>query len=358
MADKLGVAVIGCGYWGVNYVRLFHELPDANLIAVCEMDASRRDQIANRFPEARLCASLDEICALEGIDAVVVATPATTHYEVARQCLEAGKHVLVEKPLATTSREVEALHQLAEARHLKLMVGHIFQYNAGVQLVRQTIQEGHIGRIYYLDSQRTNLGPFRSDVNVIWDLATHDVSIFNHLLQSSPEWVSAVGSRVLRENCCEDVAFLVLSYPGNILGHIHVSWANPNKEREISVIGSEGRIVFNDLNTLEPVRIFEKSVSMVKNEPSSFGEYKFAIRDGAIISPKVPISEPLRNQCLHFIECIQHDLTPITDALSGLHVVRVMEAADRSIELNGMPVALNYERENGDQPVLESSSIR
>ncbi len=148
-------------------------------------------------------------------------------------------------------------------------------------------------------------------------------------------------SRVLRENCCEDVAFLVLSYPGNILGHIHVSWANPNKEREISVIGSEGRIVFNDLNTLEPVRIFEKSVSMVKNEPSSFGEYKFAIRDGAIISPKVEVSEPLKNQCRHFLECVARGERPLTDAESGLQVVRVMAAANASLKQGGAQVPLD-----------------
>jgi predicted dehydrogenase len=338
MNEKLGVAVIGCGYWGVNYVRVFEELLESRVVVGCDARAERLKEIGRRFPSVALTTDLEEALQLPGVDAVIICTPATSHYEVARRCLAARKHILVEKPITTDPIEAEKLIVLAESKGLTLMVGHTFLYNAGIKRVKGYIEQAEVGQIYYLDARRTNLGPIRRDVNALWDLASHDVSIFNYLLDSVPEWVSAVGSKILN-HCCEDVGFVSMGYPSGIIGHIHVSWANPNKVREVAVIGSNKRIVFDDLNTLERVRVYEKGVSLLSPEAASYGEY-YQLRDGDIISPRVEVSEPLKNQCKHFIECVNHNYPPFSDGRAGLDVVRVMAAVDRSIEQNGVPVAV------------------
>jgi predicted dehydrogenase len=248
---------------------------------------------------------------------------------------------LVEKPITTQVAQAEELIALSESKAVTLMVGHTFLYNAGVRKVKSYIEEAKLGRIYYVYARRTNLGPIRKDVNALWDLASHDVSIFNYLLDGVPEWVSAVGIKALR-NCREDVGFISLGYPDGIVGHIHVSWADPNKVREVVVVGSERRIVFNDLNTFEKVRVFEKGVSPTPAEASSYGEYHLLMRDGDIVSPKVEASEPLKNQARHFIDCIAQGGCPLTSGRDGLAVVRVMEAVDRSLECRGAPVEVAY----------------
>jgi predicted dehydrogenase len=247
--------------------------------------------------------------------------------------------VLVEKPITTSSEEADDLAAMAESRGLVLMVGHTFVFNGGIKRIREYIEQGEIGRIYYLYASRTNLGPIRRDVNALWDLAPHDISIFNFLLGSVPEWVSAVGLRVLR-NCREDVGFITLGYPGGVIGHIHVSWADPNKVRELVVVGSNRRVAFDDMDPQEPVRIFEKSVTSSEGEPSSYGEYQFLMRDGDIISPRIESSEPLKNQARHFLECVADGKRPISNASVGRDVVRIMEAIDRSVALNGAPVTI------------------
>jgi predicted dehydrogenase len=274
---------------------------------------------------------------LDGVDAVVVCTEATTHYAVTRRCLAAGKHVLVEKPLTTTVADAEALISLAESKGVTLMVGHTFLYNAGISKIKACIDQAEVGRVYYLYARRTNLGPIRQDVNALWDLAPHDVSIFSYLLDSVPEWVSAVGAKVLR-NSREDVGFISLGYRDGIIGHIHVSWADPNKVREVVVVGSDKRVVFNDLSALERVRVFEKGVTPAPAEAVSYGEYHFLMRDGDIISPRIQVSEPLKNQSSHFLECVIGGSCPFTDGQDGLAVVQVMAAVDRSLERRGAPV--------------------
>ncbi len=338
-SGALGIVIVGCGYWGINYVRVFHELSGARVVAICDPREERLREVGARFPEATLTTRLEEALQLEGIDAAVVCTGATTHYEVARRCLEAGKHVLVEKPVATTVAHAEALAQLAKQQDVTLMVGHTFLYNSGVQKVKEYIDRADIGCIRYLYARRTNLGPIRQDVNAIWDLAPHDVSIFNHLLGCEPQWVSAVGIRALG-NHREDVGFISLGYPNKIVGNIHVSWADPNKVRELVVVGSEKRIAFDDTNVLEQIRVFEKGVTPQQAEPSSYGEYHFLMRDGDIVSPKVEVSEPLKNQCNHFLECVAQGTKPRTDGYAGLSVVRVMTAIDESVRKNGAPVAV------------------
>jgi predicted dehydrogenase len=337
--EKLGIAILGCGYWGINYVRVFNELPQSRVVAICDLDSRRLQEVGSRFPGVVLTTSLEEVLRMDEVKAVVIATQASTHHLIAGRCLAAGKHLLIEKPITTTSAEAVNLIDLAKANGVTLMVGHTFIYNSGVQKVKDYINRWQHGQIYYLYAQRTNLGPIRRDVNALWDLAPHDISIFNYLLDDVPEWASAVGVKALG-NEREDVGFISLGYKNGIVGHIHVSWADPNKVRQVVVVGNDKRIVFNDLDTLERVRVYEKGVMAAETEATSYGEYHFLMRDGDVISPKVEVSEPLKNQCNHFLECVANHRRPTTDGQAGLEVVRVMAAIDRSLENKGVPVAV------------------
>lgn len=343
MSKTLNFAIIGCGYWGVNYVRTLSDLPETGVLVVCDKDEARLQQIGERFPKVELCTDYREVLADNRIDAVIVSTTATHHFDITRDALESGRPVLVEKPLTTTAVEAERLVEIADQRELQLMVGHVFLFNPGVEKVRTYIQSGDIGEVYYLYSRRTNLGPIRHDVNAVWDLAPHDVAIFNYLLGEAPEWVSGVSARVLR-NGREDVGFLVLGYSDNRLGHIHVSWADPNKVRELVVVGSNQRIAFDDLNPQEMVRVYEKGVAAAAVETDGFVDYRLSVRDGDIISPHINVSEPLKNQVRHFIDCVINNQQPITDGQNGLDVVRALEAANYSASHNGIPVDLTAAR--------------
>jgi predicted dehydrogenase len=337
---RTGVAILGCGYWGMNYVRVFAELADARVLVVCDERQVRLDEAARRFPGVSMTTDVREALATPGVEAAIVCTEARKHHELASLALGRGKHVLVEKPLTTNVGDANELVALAENQGLLLLVGHTFVYNPGVRKVKEYLAASELGDVYYLYSRRTNLGPIRSDVDAIWDLAPHDIAIFNFLLEAEPEWVSAVAAKVLG-NAQEDVGFISLGYPNSIVGHIHVSWAEPNKVREVVVVGSDKRIVFNDLDALERVRVFNKGVKSVRNEePTSFGEYHLLLRDGDINSPSVAVTEPLKQQCGHFLHCIRRGEAPLTDGRRGREVVQVMEAIERSIELSGAPVPI------------------
>jgi predicted dehydrogenase len=352
-AKPVGIAVVGCGYWGMNYVRIFNELVDARVVAVCDQSADRLKEVSRRFPGVYLTTQVDDAASQPGVDAVVVCTEATTHFNVTRRLLLAGKHILVEKPLTTIAADSDKLIDLAESNSAILMVGHTFLFNAGVSKVKEYMQKGD-GRVYYLYARRTNLGPIRRDVNALWDLAPHDIAIFNFLLNSTPLWVSAVGGKVLR-NCRDDVGFISLGYPDNVLAHVHVSWADPDKAREVVVVKSDKRIVFNDLNGNEQVRVFEKGVSPVEQEPLNYGEFRFEIRDGDIISPRIEPVEPLKHQCRHFLECVRTGKRPISSGREGRDVVRVLEAVNRSIELKGLQVEVES---NGDYVHANADALK
>jgi len=356
----LGVAIIGCGYWGMNYVRIFNELTDARVLAVCDQSAERLNEVARRFPGVYLTTQIDDAVSQPDVEAVVVCTEASTHFNVTRRLLMAGKHVLVEKPLTTIAADSEKLIDLAESNSAILMVGHTFIFNAGVRKVKEYVQEDS-GRVYYLYARRTNLGPIRRDVNALWDLAPHDIAIFNYLLDGTPQWVSAVGGKVLG-NCRDDVGFISLGYPDNVLAHVHVSWADPDKAREVVVVKSDKRIVFNDLNGIEQVRVFEKGVSPVEHEPLNYGEFRFEIRDGDIISPRIEPVEPLKHQCRHFLECVRTGKRPISSGVEGRDVVRVLEAVNRSIECKGLQVEIenkgDYVHPNVNAVETATSAVR
>lgn len=340
---EIGIAIVGCGYWGVNYIRVFNELPNAKVVVVCDQRVERLQEIKRRFPDVQVTTELDRALEIASVTAVVICTGATTHFAVASCCLAAGKHVLIEKPMATNIEDIKVLSRLADSKQLALMVGHTFLYNAGIRKLKEYITQAEIGQIYYLYARRTNLGPIRQDVNSAWDLAPHDVSIFNYLLDSTPLWVSAVGANVLH-NPQQDVSFVSLGYQNNIIAHIHVSWVEPNKVREVVVVGGNSRIVFDDLNTTERVKIYKKGISAKTTEATNYGEHQLQICDGEIISPPIETSEPLKNQCNHFLESISQGKRPLTDARAGLEVVKVLIAIDRSIEQNGAPVWIEQEK--------------
>jgi predicted dehydrogenase len=335
--ESIGIGIIGCGYWGINYVRVFDELPGCRVLGVCDLNEERLSRVRQRFSHVATHTDLSALLD-EQTEAIVVATPSSTHYTLARQCLLSSKHVLVEKPFVTEGiAEGERLIALAKDRQRTLMVGHTFLYNPSVRVMKEYVDAGDCGEIYYLHATRTNLGPIRKDANALWDLIPHDLSIFGYLLGSQPLWVSAVATRLLR-NSREDVGFVTLAYPNGVLGHIHASWADPDKVREVVLVGSKRRVVFNDLNTRESIRIFEKGISPSETDVDSFGEFRLLIRDGDIISPKVEAGEPLKNQCAHFLECIANGSRPLSDGANGLEVVRTLLAIDESVRRNGAPV--------------------
>jgi predicted dehydrogenase len=339
----------------MNYVRILHELSDARVVAVCDQRAERLQEVGRRYPAVHLTSQVSDAASQPGVDAVVVCTEATSHYNIARRLLSAGKHILVEKPLTTTAVESEELISLADEKSVTLMVGHTFIFNPGIRKMKEYVDRQG-GRVYYVHARRTNLGPIRHDVNALWDLAPHDIAIFNYLLDSTPEWVSAVGGKVLR-NCREDVGFISLSYPGDILGHIHVSWADPDKAREVVVVKGDSRIVFNDLNGAEQVCVYEKGVTTLELEPANYAESRFQIRDGDIISPRIEPSEPLKNECRHFLECVKLGQRPISSGIEGRDVVRVLEAVNRSIQLKGMQVEVESNGHYADTVSIAAGAV-
>lgn len=336
MATVLRVALVGYGYWGPNYARVFGELSDTELVAICEKDPVKLRRAKLRHSRALAHTDIREVLDDKSIEAVIVATPPSTHHELARVFLESGRHVLLEKPMALNVSHCEELGELAEQNGKVLMVGYTFLYNAGIRKMKECIESSEFGQTYYLHSTRTNLGPIRQDVNAVWDLAPHDLCIFNYLLDRQPCWASAVGSRIL-QNGREDVSFITLGYPDGVLANIHVSWADPNKVREVVAVGSRRRVVFDDLRTLEQVRIFEKGVSVGDPAPETFGEFKLTVRDGDIVSPRIEPREPLKEQCNDFVGSILGNRKPLSDALVGTQITRALIAVEASIRENGAP---------------------
>ena len=343
--DQMNLAVIGCGYWGKNYIRLLSQMAEVNLIAICDRDKEQLRKNKTRIlssqsgPRLQLFTDYQKLLDMPDLNGVIIATNPNTHYTLAKDALNAGKHVFLEKPMTLKSETSQLLIDLAKQQNLVLMVGHIFMYNAAVLQIKEYIEKGQLGTVYYLYSKRTNLGPIREDVNALWDLAPHDISIFNYLLGEEPVWVSATATSFLRDNN-QDVGFITLRYPSGKMGHIHVSWADPHKEREIVVVGSNQRVVFNDVSTGEKVRIFEKGVATYRKQYEDYGEFQLSFRDGDIISPNLAMTEPLRSEVEHFIHCINYNTTPRSDGENGLTIVKIMEAVDQSMAENGCPVYL------------------
>jgi predicted dehydrogenase len=336
-----GIAVIGLGYWGPNWVRVIKQLQCATRIVCCDFAKVRRDSIKGPYPEVELIDQVETVLDDPDIEAAIVATPVVTHYDIARRLLTAGKSVLVEKPLAMATSQVSDLMRLARENSRTLMVGHTFEYSAPVLKAAELINSGELGEIFYVSSVRANLGLFQRDINVAWDLATHDVSIILMLLGQMPRTVSCQGQSHYR-NHVEDVALLTLHFPGGVIAFIHVSWLDPNKIRRATIVGSKKMLVYDDTALQEKIRVYDKGVT-VQPYYDTFGDFQLSYRYGDIHIPRVEEPEPLKVECEHFIDCIRTGATPRTDGLNGHRVVSVLEAAEVSLRSGGRPVTINRE---------------
>jgi len=334
MTDAMNVAVIGYGYWGPNLARNFHQLPEARLALVSDLDTARLAEVARLYPATTVTTDYRQALTRPEIAAVAVATPVRSHFAIAQEALLAGKHVLVEKPLALTTAEAEALIALAERQQRTLMVGHTFEYNPAVWKIKELIAAGEIGQVYYAYANRVNLGRVQYDVNALWSIAPHDISILLYLLEVMPLAVSARGATYLSQGV-EDVVFLTLAFPGNVLAHVQASWLDPSKVRRLTIVGSEKMIVYDDVDNEAKVKIYDKGVY---RKGSTYGEFQFRVHSGDIHIPRIDMTEPLRNECAHFVECVRTGQRPRTDGVCGLRVVRVLEAAQRSLEQGGANV--------------------
>jgi predicted dehydrogenase len=333
----INVAVVGLGHWGPNLARNIAVLSEAHLHTLCDLHVDRLEHVGRQYPGAKRQVEFDAVLGDSEVDAVIVATPVCTHFELASAALRAGKHVLVEKPLARTSAQCEELIALSEQNGLTLMVGHVFLYNAAVRWVKEYVDSGELGRVYYIHSQRLNLGIVRQDVNALWNFAPHDLSILHYWLDAEPEQVFAQGYSYIQPGI-EDVVFITLDFPGGVGANVHISWLNPNKVRRMTVVGSHKMIVYDDVSPDAKIAVYDKGVTKKPNNvgPSlgryeTFGEFQLLLRAGDVLIPRLDFVEPLRVECMHFVECIRTEQRPLTDGYDGLRVVRALEAAQRDV---------------------------
>ena len=334
---KVRFGMIGYGYWGPQLARNLDKLPTGELAYIADLSPERRQMAQLERPRARITANVEEVLESD-VDAILIATPIRTHYKLARMALERNKHVFVEKPLTASSAEGLDLLAEAERRERVLMVGHTFMYNPAVEELRRLVQSGELGHIYYVDAIRVNLGLFQPDINVMWDLAPHDLSILEYVLDMSPVRVSAHGGAYVRGSV-HDVIYLALEYPNGLLAHVHVSWLNPSKVRRFTVVGDQRMAVYDDVEATEKVRIFNRGVDSPAHI-SSFGEFQLSYRYGDVVSPYIRWSEPLAVECRHFAEAIMEGTKPRSDAHHAVRIVRIMEAADESLTSDGRYVTI------------------
>ena len=332
----VGVAVVGAGNWGRNLVRAFGSLPQVDLRYICDRSDSVRADMAARYPRAEVTDDPDAPLGDPAVGAVVVAVDAPGHFEMARRCIQAGKHAYVEKPLTLSAGQAEQLVALACRAGVKLMVGHLLEYHPAVAYMKEMIDAGRIGSPLYLYSQRVNLGIIRQAENAWWSLAPHDVSVACYLFGAGPVSVSASGQAYLQQGV-EDVVFATLKFADGRMAHVHVSWLDPHKIRRTTLVGSEKMVVFDDMAAAEKIRVYDKGADV--RHVASYAE-AITLRTGDILIPRISSAEPLAIECRHFIECIEEDRTPRSDGEDGLRVVRVLEAGQESIARGGRLVAL------------------
>jgi len=328
--------VIGYGYWGPNVVRNLDRLDEAEVVAVCDRSAAARKKVAKAYPDVLVTDDPAELISSPEIDAIAVVTPVWTHYELAKAALENGKHVFVEKPFTSNAAQAEELIDLAARKNLKIMVDHTFLFTGAVTKIKQLLRDGALGKLYYYDSTRVNLGLFQHDVNVVWDLAPHDLSIIDHLIQETPEAISATGQTHL--NGHEDVAFITLYFPDKVIAHINVNWLSPVKVRTTLIGGEKKMLVWNDLEADEKIKIYDKGVNITSRE----GLYNLLVnyRSGDMWAPQIEQVEALTRELAYFVACIAKDETPVNNGESGLRVVKMLEAANASISKRGELVYL------------------
>lgn len=337
MKARINVGVVGCGYWGPNLIRNFSSLPDCRLVAICDLDIQRLNHLKMLYPQVEVYTAFQEFLSRPDLDAVAVATSATTHFMMAKETLLAGKHVFIEKPMATSSAECDELVELANERALTLMVGHTYLYSAPVRRIRDIIKSGDIGEIRYINARRLNLGLFQRNINVTWDLAPHDISIILYITGLLPTSVNCQGNSHVTKGV-EDVTNMSMNFENGVFATLQNSWLDPRKVREMTIVGSHKMIVYDDVQQLEKVRIYDTRVDAVPPHYDTFGEFHFAYHYGDSHIPYIRQEEPLKVECQHFLECVRSGTRPLTDGAHGANVVRVLEACSRSLKQQGAAV--------------------
>ena len=346
------VAVVGLGYWGPNLIRNLHDIQEADVVWACDLRPEALAALERRYPAVPRTTSIDQVLEDEAVDAVVVATPVSTHHELALAALSADKHVLVEKPLAASSQQAVELLDTAATRGLVVMPGHTFLYSPPVRLIHDLMESGELGEIYFISTSRVNLGIHQPDVSVVWDLGPHDFSILRYWLGELPSTVAALTRSCVTPDT-PDVAFIHLAFASGAIAHVELAWLAPSKLRRTTIVGSEKMVVYDD-TSIEPVRIFDSGAHL--RDPQTFGEYQLTYRTGDILSPKVAATEPLALQLIDFCEAIQSGAAPRSSAEVGLDVVRVIESVDRSLDDAGRPVAVELTRRDDASPVRAASA--
>jgi len=331
LTSTIRFGVVGYGYWGPNIVRNLQGISQVEIGAVCDKSSAARKRVHKNHPQIYVTADAIEVITSPDIDAVAIVTPVWTHYELAKAALQNGKHVFVEKPFTSNAQQAEELINLAQQKNLSIMVDHTFLFTGAVRKIKQVVQEGLLGKLYYYDSTRVNLGLFQHDINVVWDLAPHDLSILDYVIESTPEALVATGQRHL--NGLEDIAFITLYFPDSVIAHVNVNWLSPVKVRTTLIGGEKKMLVWNDLEADEKIKIYDKGVDMNSRE----GVYELLVsyRSGDMWSPHLEQSEALRQELSYLIKCIADGTTPINDGQAGLRIVRMLEASTKSLKKRG-----------------------
>ncbi|MFN4133670.1 MAG: Gfo/Idh/MocA family protein [Candidatus Hadarchaeales archaeon] len=328
------LGIIGLGYWGPNYLRILREI--ARVKYCCDLDEKVLARIKLLYPEIKTTKNYKKVAKDAEVDAVVIAAPLNAHYEIGKFCLENGKHILIEKPFVSNTKEAEELARISKKKKRVLMVGHVYEYNPGVRKLKEIIRTGKLGEIYYMSAERVGLGPIRKYASALWDLATHDISIALYLFEKMPVEIAANGESYIQKGV-PDVVFLSMRFPGGIFSNIHATWIAPEKIRKVTIVGSRGMAVFDDVNKSEMVKIYEREIdkSLLDSTPE-YIDHQSIVKIGNVYIPPVDQSEPLKLQCEHFLECITENKTPLTDAEDGIRVVKVLEAAEKSLKRRRM----------------------
>jgi predicted dehydrogenase len=338
-SKMLNVGIIGCGYWGPNLIRNFNENPSTRIAYICDIDDQRLRSFKIKYPLTKLTVDYRKMLSDDSVDIVAIATPVSTHYKLASDAIKAGKHVLVEKPMTARVSDAVRLVDLAEKMNVKLFVDHTFIYTDAVKKIKNFMASGEIGDIYYFDSVRVNLGLFQHDVNVIWDLAPHDFSVMDYLIEEKPECVSAVGSGRVHHSM-EDIAYVTVKFKSGLIAHFHVNWMSPVKIRKIIIGGSNKMVVFDDLSSDEKVKVYDKGVKLLDAPKDKIYKSLVEYRIGDMYAPKIETVEALKIEVSHIADCIKNNKKPLTDGYAGLNVVRLLEAAQKSLAKNGAFVKL------------------
>lgn len=332
------IGVVGYGYWGPNIVRNFNSASGSKVVAICDKDPQMLIHIANEYPSISAVSSYEDIVTSPNIDAVAIVTSVSSHYELARKALEHGKHIFVEKPFTASIAEAVSLIELAEQKHLKIMVDHTFLFTGAIRKIKELIDNKDLGKIYYYDSTRFSLGLFQRDVNVVWDLAPHDFAIMNYLITEKPTHVTAFGKSHVNHQ--EDIAYITIHFASNLLAHFSVNWIAPVKIRNILIGGDRRMLVWNDVNADEKIKIYDKGAEIKDRE--GFRELLVNYRSGDVLVPQISQKEALKDECDNFVSCIEKNSIPINDGHAGLEVVRMLDACSQSMKHNGKTVKISY----------------